>query len=81
MHVVKKPLETFEIGNFNMKLIIKYFDEKTKRRKQRIYDIYSLDFHTWPKQALMLIDSLSNVIESIYYVQYDINDFKRLESG
>lgn len=63
-----------------MKLIIKYFD-KNLRRKKREYHVDSLDFNTWPKQARDLISSLDNVIESVYYVQYDINDFKRMESG
>ena len=63
-----------------MKLIIKYFD-KNLRRKKREYHVDSLDFKTWPKSARDLISSLDNVIESVYYIQYDINDFKRLESG
>ncbi len=63
-----------------MKLIIKYFD-KNLRRKTKQYQVDSLDFRTWPKQARDLISSLDNVIESVYYVQYDINDFKRMESG
>lgn len=63
-----------------MKLIIKYFD-KSLRRKTKQYHIDSLDYNTWPKSARDLISSLDNVIESVYYVQYDINDFKRMESG
>ena len=63
-----------------MKLIIKYFD-KNLRRKKREYRVDSLDFNTWPKSARDLISSLDNVIESVYYIQYDINDFKRMESG
>lgn len=45
------------------------------------YQVDSLDYNTWPKSARDLISSLDNVIESVYYVQYDINDFKRMESG
>lgn len=64
-----------------MKLIIKYFD-KCLRRKTKQYHVDSLDFKTWPKQARDLISSLDNVIEGIYYIQYDIYDYKqRLESG
>lgn len=63
-----------------MKLVINYFD-KQKRRKHREFSVDSLDCRTWPKQALRIIDSFDNVIDSVFYVQLDINDYKRLESG
>lgn len=63
-----------------MKLIINYFDA-AKRRKHREFNIFSLDYRTWPKQALKIINSFDNVVENIYYVQFDMDDYKRLESG